>query len=163
MNFGEIPKGFHIHHVDKNKDNNKLENLTCIKASDHLRLHGSEPKAKEWAIKLCSLIRPLTKEWHSSAAGRSWHKQHAKEMNLGKWDPIKYECGQCGQEFKSSKLSNTKFCSNPCKAKYRRDSGVDDIKTNCEWCLNIFTKNKYAKTRCCSKSCGSKMRENQKH
>ena len=25
-------------------------------------------------------IRPLTKEWHASAAGREWHRQHARRL-----------------------------------------------------------------------------------
>lgn len=161
--FGVIPKDHHIHHIDKNKENNDISNLACILRSDHHRLHGSEPKSKEWARELCALIRPLTKKWHASEQGNQWHKMHAKEMGLGKWKPIKYYCEKCSKDFESAKLSNTRFCSNLCKSKYRRDSGIDDIELYCEWCSRSFKRNKYAKTKCCSKSCGSKMRENKKH
>lgn len=39
---GEIPKGFQIHHKDKNKLNWSVENLECMKTSDHLRNHAIE-------------------------------------------------------------------------------------------------------------------------
>jgi hypothetical protein len=33
------PKKFHIHHRDHNSKNNELQNLACLPAKDHLRLH----------------------------------------------------------------------------------------------------------------------------
>ena len=30
---GEIPKGYHVHHIDGNKQNNKVTNLSIISAS----------------------------------------------------------------------------------------------------------------------------------
>ena len=39
-NYGEIPKGYHIHHIDENKGNNSIENLELIKAGDiQITLH----------------------------------------------------------------------------------------------------------------------------
>ena len=37
--YGEIPKGFHIHHIDKDKTNNKRGNLILLHRKDHYRLH----------------------------------------------------------------------------------------------------------------------------
>lgn len=36
---GPIPKGYHIHHKDGDFTNNSIENLECISASDHAKLH----------------------------------------------------------------------------------------------------------------------------
>lgn len=37
---GLIPEGYEIHHIDQNKKNNDLENLTCVTVSDHQRIHS---------------------------------------------------------------------------------------------------------------------------
>lgn len=36
---GEIPDGWHIHHKDKDKSNNSIENLECLSPSDHAQIH----------------------------------------------------------------------------------------------------------------------------
>src|SRR5215469_4924479 len=36
---GKIPKGYHIHHIDGNHDNNDITNLQCLSPGDHQRLH----------------------------------------------------------------------------------------------------------------------------
>ena len=41
---GEIPTGFHIHHLDGNKSNNSIENLQCIHAKEHLQIHITEER-----------------------------------------------------------------------------------------------------------------------
>jgi hypothetical protein len=41
---GPIPPGFHVHHVNRNKTDNRLENLALISASEHSRLHSTTRK-----------------------------------------------------------------------------------------------------------------------
>lgn len=36
---GVIPKGFHIHHIDENKENDWIDNLDCLSISEHTILH----------------------------------------------------------------------------------------------------------------------------
>ena len=38
--FGEIPKGFQIHHKDGNKLNNSIENLELVPFKEHQRIHA---------------------------------------------------------------------------------------------------------------------------
>ena len=38
---GSIPDGYHIHHIDGNKDNNDISNLLCVSCSEHMKLHRS--------------------------------------------------------------------------------------------------------------------------
>jgi len=35
----KIPKGYHIHHIDGNRDNNCIENLMCVSAEEHFQIH----------------------------------------------------------------------------------------------------------------------------
>ena len=37
--YGKIPKGFHIHHIDGDKTNNKKSNLLAIHSKDHYKMH----------------------------------------------------------------------------------------------------------------------------
>jgi DNA-directed RNA polymerase subunit RPC12/RpoP len=152
QNHGKIPKGYHVHHRDENKSNNSIENLELIESSRHLSIHITEEK-REWARKWAAEIRPLTKEWHASEEGKAWHKFHAIKNKFGKWEPRKYICDQCSTEFESTKRSRTRFCSNPCKSKWRRDQGLDDVIKVCVGCGTDFTSNKYAKNIYCSRGC----------
>ena len=46
-NFGEIPKGFIIHHEDSNPLNNELANLKLLRAGEHNRQHMLEPEQRK--------------------------------------------------------------------------------------------------------------------
>lgn len=37
--YGEIPKDYHVHHIDGNKDNNCILNLQLVSNSDHGKMH----------------------------------------------------------------------------------------------------------------------------
>ncbi len=150
---GKIQKGFHIHHIDENKSNNDISNLQCISVKEHFSKHDSEERRKN-NQKHISDIRPLTKEWHAREEGRKWHKEHAERCNLGKWEPIEYICDQCHKNFKSSKRSITRFCSNPCKSKWRRKNKIDDIEKSCPVCQKIYKSNKYSRSKTCGRICG---------
>ena len=38
---GPIPKGYEIHHIDINKDNNEIENLQMVTRKEHHEIHKS--------------------------------------------------------------------------------------------------------------------------
>ena len=42
-----IPKGYTIHHVDKNRDNNQINNLQLLEKGKHFSLHSSNPTNKQ--------------------------------------------------------------------------------------------------------------------
>jgi hypothetical protein len=39
-----IPQGWDVHHIDKNGENNDLENLALVTNSGHQRIHGARPE-----------------------------------------------------------------------------------------------------------------------
>lgn len=40
--YGEIPKGYVIHHIDGDTKNDRIENLRCMSKSEHKKLHEKE-------------------------------------------------------------------------------------------------------------------------
>lgn len=58
MNVGQVPLGYHVHHIDKDPTNNSLQNLIAIPAEFHEALHeidrrgGGIPKTRA-GVTLC--------------------------------------------------------------------------------------------------------------
>lgn len=147
---GEIQKGFQVHHKDRNKDNNEIENLELLSVHEHMSIHGKE-RAKQSAENVVKYAMPKAKEWHKSEQGREWHVIHGIEA-YSKRKPIEYKCDYCGNVFETRNIyseKSNKFCSNKCKAAFRRESGVDDVKKICKVCGGEYYANKYANTSRC--------------
>ncbi len=157
MEKGDIPEGHHIHHIDGDKENNAIENLTCILQRDHLSHHMKEQIEKDpqkYRDRM-EVIRPLASAWHRSEEGRAWHSKHAKEQ---KHEEKEFVCQSCGKTFKALPYGTVKYCSNACKSNARRYSGVDNEERRCTICGKTFEINKYSKQQCCSRGCASVLR-----
>ncbi len=158
---GKIPKGYAVHHKDENPANNEISNLELMEEHSHLSLHAQQHVADEGMLakmrQNMAKANEAAKEWHHSEEGRKWHSEHAKQQ-AAKLQYRKYICQCCGREYYSKVVSanQTRFCSNKCKSKWRRDSHIDDETRVCEWCGKEFTANKYSKKRFCCKSCAEK-------
>lgn len=158
--YGEIPKGFDVHHKDHNVDNNDISNLELLSSHDHQVLHGKEQTEETKAKKRANVdkIRDLTKAWHSSEAGYRWHKEHYESMKEKLYIKKTYKCLVCGKEFQSTKV-DSKFCCNAHKSKYRRMLGLDLIVKTCPVCGKEFKTNKFRPTITCSRGCASALRK----
>lgn len=158
---GEIPEGYHIHHIDFNKDNNDASNLIALSPCDHLKLHGDKKAAESYDDMILNLninARPKANEWHGSKEGRAWHREHYEKTKDNLHSKKTYVCECCGKEFEAIYNGQNRFCSNKCKSKWRRDSGVDNETRVCEKCGKEFVVNKYNKTKNCSRKCASSKR-----
>lgn len=155
---GEIPIGFHIHHKDHNKDNNDILNLELKESFKHRSEHGKEHA--EVSRENLKVAKEFAREWHSSDKGLEWHKSHY-ENSLKKSNEQEIEkiCSVCNKRYKTNYSSRYKseFCSNNCRAKNRRISGVDNIKKICPICDNEFNTHKYKGSETCSRICGGKL------
>ena len=157
---GEIPENHHIHHKDGDKANNSIDNLECVPAYEHLSVHIKERiDSGEIDIKASlDKAREAAKIWHGSEEGRKWHSEHAKEV-FNALPIITMVCECCGKEYtiKSNMKSHSRFCSNKCKSKWRRDNGLDDVTRICIICGKEFKASKYSKIKTCGKECGAKL------
>lgn len=142
---GEIGLGFEVHHKDKNRANNQIENLELLDKFSHRSGHGIEQR--ERIAQMGREFQHRTKEWHSSEAGREWHKQQYERTKERLRQTHEAACSECGKVFQaeaSVKGSPIKFCSKACKSNHRRKSGVDDVDRVCAKCGKTFSANRYS-------------------
>jgi hypothetical protein len=95
---GEIPEGFHIHHIDGNTRNNDVSNLECISPTEHSAKHPFNEERLISQAKHLSRIRHLTKEWHSSDEGIQKHRE-VGGLAYKNFNPTPKPCTQCGIVF----------------------------------------------------------------
>lgn len=150
---GPIPAGCDIHHRDENSLNNDPSNLECKPKFDHISGHAS--KHVERARAMANQYRPLTKAWHSSPEGIRWHTEHGKE-NFKAKPLVAATCIECGEGYRTKWPDQSKFCSNACKSRARRKSGLDNIEKPCEFCQKPFLSNRFDAIRYCSRSCAKR-------
>lgn len=158
---GSIPRGFEIHHIDGDAENNDLSNLTLLTADEHKAHHANlitDERREFLKRNMEEKARPAAIEWHKSESGREWHKEHYEEMKHLLHKKGTFVCESCGCSYETTDTKANRFCSNACKSKWRRDNGVDDVTRQCPVCKESFQANKYSKKVCCSKPCAAKKR-----
>lgn len=161
---GEIPKGFHVHHKDGNRSNNSIDNLCLMEARTHESQHMSSADRKDQARKSIKHAIAAAPAWHRSQSGKEWHSTHAKET-WGNMTPVERVCNFCGKSYMTMlrRKKGNHFCSDKCKAAYRRVAGVDNITKECIYCGKLFSSNKYAKQKYCSVECSRRNRWGDHH
>lgn len=99
-NFGLIPKGWHIHHIDGNTENNSPQNLQAMPAC----LHASIESKKSW------------EETGASRRANRSTTEARKKNSIAQKNRMKKEltCEFCGDKF-MSRAYNSKWCPE-CKA-----------------------------------------------
>lgn len=118
---GEIPTGYHVHHIDEDRSNNQISNLKLVEATSHLSGHMSKPERVEKSRKDVQKAIEKAPEWHKSDDGFAWHSAHAKEY----WEnaPMQtYICSYCGKEYQTRNVrhNGNHFCHQNCRAAFRR-------------------------------------------
>lgn len=156
---GEVPQGFDVHHKDEDKDNNEPDNLELMINLKHRKHHIDKIMVNhfdERREKFIKYAHPAAVEWHGSTEGRQWHSDHWNEtLKIPMTTKIIKICTVCGAEYETVQAKNgvSQFCSKKCKAKARRDSGVDNETRNCVVCGKSFEINRYEDKITCSRQC----------
>lgn len=148
---GLIPKGFAVHHIDEDRSNNHITNLTIMRAGEHTAHHhtGLTDAMPKEAIEAAAA-------WHGSAEGIAWHKEHYAKYGNALHVITDFVCEACGKEYSAEMRGNNRFCSAKCTAKHRRDSGLDNEIRKCEYCFTKFSVNKYKPNRFCCRVCSAR-------
>jgi len=147
-----VPHGYHVHHINEDRSDNRIDNLELIHKSRHMSHHMSTEERKEFSRKQAEKIRPLTKAWHASEEGREWHRKHGIECWKNKKE-FEISCKQCNAKA-ITKTYHQEFCSNACKSKWRRDNHIDDVEKLCPMCNQTYKTNKYSRSKTCGSACG---------
>ena len=118
---GDIPKGYHIHHVDGNTQNNDISNLNMVLESLHQRFTGKKriKDNPEWFKEFHSKGIEAAKEWHKSEVGLQWHSEQGKKTWHNR-EYKKHNCEVCNKEYETRHSGVSKYCHNNCKAKALR-------------------------------------------
>ena len=156
---GEIPEGYHVHHIDEDRGNNQIENLSLVPGVEHINHHAQSEKWRENGRRAIVLAIEAAPEWHASEEGFEWHSRQAK-MFWNEREPHFNVCNYCGDEYltRCVQIGGKHFCSNKCKAAARRAAGVDNEERVCPVCGGTFIVNKYSKTECCGSECARNKR-----
>lgn len=148
--YGQIPDGREIHHIDGDPLNNVLSNLECLTPLEHRRKEVeagsfSTPKIRRHLNK----VRHLASAWHGSPAGRVWHAENGRKV-MAKRPLLNKTCEQCNQPFQA-KHARARFCSSSCQSKARppRES---IHRLTCEQCGRRFDAKRKTQ-RFCSYTC----------
>lgn len=152
---GDIPEGYHVHHIDGDRTHNDIDNLSLMPGLEHIGMHAKEESRRANGRRAILFAIAAAPEWHRSEEGRAWHSQHSKDVWKDRPER-EYVCTCCGKTFLSTRVQHNgkMFCSANCRSQYRRITGVDDEVRICPVCGRSFTVNRYAKKKTCSKACG---------
>lgn len=124
-----------VHHIDKNKLNNNVDNLKILTRSDHAKIHQGEKHKNNSVIKIC---QSCGNEYSVIKSRENTSKFCSKECanNYRNKDRIKLECPICHKVFLISKNEkNRTCCSVECSNKLRkRESFI----CKCDYCGKEF-------------------------
>jgi len=152
---GDIPEGWHIHHIDGDCFNNDIDNLEPIDPKKHSDLHPpSEDTLKKWQ----EAGIEKAPEWHGSEEGIEWHKKHYEDNVKSKFhERVSAVCSFCSADTMTAKSILAKkgniFCSNKCKSAWRRKNKPDKKMVICPTCSTEFETLKYLPNMYCSLKC----------
>jgi predicted nucleic acid-binding Zn ribbon protein len=124
-NYGPIPPGKNVHHIDHDKENNDPANLTLLTPKEHWHEHGDD--------------RPA--DWHSLGGRKMWATRPV----------VTVECTICGTPFDQRKIQPALYCSKPCARIGQHNQSRAEA--TCEVCGTVFVTIKYTPARTCSPHC----------
>ena len=148
--YGALPDGYVIHHIDGDKSNNDISNLTIMPSADHMRLHARNEFFKGMSRKLFKCV-VCGKEYEAINTGNN---RYCSEKCLDHYKRTEgcvetRHCERCGKEFTVYKYKSTRFCSPQCAGASRKLLVVKI----CPTCGKEFTERPSDPHKYCSNEC----------
>jgi len=116
--YGEIPAGYHIHHIDGNALNNDPKNLIAVTPEEHAKLHNHEGVA--WASEAGKLGGPAAYNSMSEKEQKEWHKKGGLISSKGKGNRLYGKNTmrkQGAANIKNARLNSKKYTCSLCECK----------------------------------------------
>lgn len=111
--YGEIPKGYVIHHIDENPANNNIENLQCMSRLEHGKIHGG----RHLKGKPMPNVERICKHCGKSFVGKHTSEYCSKECCYAEWHEKRYTesvCEVCGKTYMRFDYNHGNVCSKTC-------------------------------------------------
>lgn len=131
---GPIPPGFHIHHVNGDKSDNRLENLECLSHGEHSSRHCQEKLAPHREKAIAGSIA-------ATRRNTAIHRQRV------------LTCAQCGGSYSSGSAHPRVYCSSACIEAARSGAFKGETRV-CLWCGQGYEASRRVQLYC-SKRCTS--------
>lgn len=135
---GPIPAGYHVHHINGDKGDNRLENLELLSHGEHSSRHAEEKFSPHRAKAMANSIA-------------------ARQRNAGERLKRALECVICGAVYSSPSKHPTRFCSSACIERARSGAFAGESRA-CEYCGARYSAVRRTQ-RYCSKRCNCRAAE----
>ena len=119
---GKIPKGYEVHHIDRNRANNDISNLQLLSKAEHKRLHKEllTDEEREWKRNnVVTKAVPKAIEWHKSEEGKAWHQTQVLTRKDNRTERH-FVCEVCNKAYSRFTNRDSKYCCNACKMRALR-------------------------------------------
>lgn len=151
--FGEIPKGYHIHHIDGNCVNNHITNLEALSPSEHSKIHSQKQKEnlKKFRCLFCGKEYEAFFNGTNKFCSISCKDKYRRRSGVDNTEDI---CIICGSTFTHNKKNKIATCSQKCHTILTNKKR--EVKCICKHCGKEYighTTN--VENKWCSKSCGN--------
>ena len=119
-----IPPGHHIHHADGDDSNNDPENLVCLSAGEHSRLHREASPPRPAICERCGALYAVP--WPYKPQRFCSNACKSADRRASRVDDVPRRCPRCGRLFAVNRYSKQMHCSRECAdpGGYERATGT---------------------------------------